>query len=63
MNLSQNSIQNDINSVTSEELKELPKLGLEELENVSAGLKRRDDMMKSQRFGDIIIDGAELDLD
>lgn len=63
MNLSQNYIKNDINTVTSEELKELPKLKLEELENVSAGLKRPNDMMKSQRYGDIIIDGAALDLD
>lgn len=63
MILRKNSIQYRTNNINSEEL---PKLELEELENLNGGLKAPDvrrDSPKSQRYGDIIIDGAQLNLD
>ena len=64
MILIKNSIQYRTNNINSEELS---KLELEELENLNGGLKtpdvRRDCLESQQRYGDIIIDGAALDMD
>lgn len=64
--ISRKNLQHQTNAVTGEKFQELPKLELEELENLSAGLKRQNkcDMVQpSHRYGDIIVDGAALDMD